>query len=147
VISNCVADPCVAVVSVPVNAMEKPEGAPSVVAEMTKLPERLPPAVGVKTTLTVQELFFGNVWGQLFVCEKSAELTPSTVTLLINRLKLFLDDTVMLCEGLGTNTGWTAKARDVRDTDWANAVCGKKEHSRPSPSTAGTSPRRRPSIV
>jgi hypothetical protein len=58
----------VAVVPVPVNAMGgKLLGTPLVVAEMTKLPERLPPAVGVKTTLTVQELFFGNVWGQLFV--------------------------------------------------------------------------------
>ena len=58
----------VAVVPVPVNAMGgKLLGAPLVVAEMTKLPERLPPAVGVKETLTVQELFFGNVWGQLFV--------------------------------------------------------------------------------
>jgi len=107
----------VAVVPVPVNRIVKLEAVPLVDALMITLPDLAPPAVGVNTTLITQVRFLANVPGVGHVLVGATEKSPVTAMLEITKSALFLDDTVIVCGRLETDTGWTPNVRDVGETD------------------------------
>jgi hypothetical protein len=86
-------------------------GLPEELSLTTSVPDRIPAALGVKVTLTVQLDPAATPEPQLFVCAKSPLLVPVIETLEMLTVVLPGLDSVTLCAELVVPTAWPVKVK------------------------------------